>query len=987
MLTSARTAPAAAPDDPAAASGPAASGAVRRWVLGFGLVALLAALVFPFAPVVQPEVSYRWSAGEGPAAIPLMPYQPVALTATVACAAARAAPGTTVLSTVPPRPDPAAEPLPGLRLTAADGGLLVTSGGVDLGRASLPPGACTVTVTSDPRSTAVLVDGAIVLIREGDVRPAVAGAFSDVDSGVTLALTADTRFQTTITALKAAVAIVGVLGLSGLLVALRRADTAVARRVRPLPRRWWRPRLVDLAVVALLGGWWVIGAVTVDDGYIAGIVRSRGENGLVGNVYRWLNAPESPFSWFYDLLYPWSQVSAGTLWMRLPATLLGLLTWGLLSRCCLPRLGPFARRRATPWLAALAFATWWVPLCLGLRPEPWVAVGLLGCWLAVERAVATRALLPLVLGLVLAGATTALTPGGLVAFTPFLAGLLPVLRLVRARRDLHRLPLLTALVAAPASAVLLMVYDQSLGAMLESTRVRSLIGGGAPWFDEAQRYAELLSDNFQGSIGRRAAVLVTLLAAAGAVWALRRRARAGIASGPAWRLVVGLLLSTALMTFTPTKWTQHFGDLAGLGAAVLTLGAAACAGPVLRDRPRAKIAALAATTVVGSLVLAGLNNWPFVAAWFTPPFSTVPAQVGGIPVTTLFMVAGMVVVAALAVRALWRRAGGGTEPGVPRRVPGPVPVVVVVLVFALALQVLGLARSALGHRDSYTLAADAVATLRGDPCGLQRSLSVETDPASGLLPSRTTPAAPEEQPVDIGGSTLPGLAVAGRVTTAWFTLDPAQRTGASPVVVTTVGTLRPGDALRLQFADARESVVATRAVTTSGAAAADARQIAPAGAELVRLVVGAGTTGANPALVTLPRMPRLTPMEQLLPRGTQAILDWPVAFLFPCLEPAPLPLGTASVPTWRVAPPASDPSAGITYAPGFGGPFAGPRLLVTEQRLPTYLAGDPIRDAVRLYRWTPITPMATPTPVVTDRTVAGWASDGHARVPGLDPPG
>ena len=114
------------------------------------------------------------------------------------------------------------------------------------------------------------------------------------------------------------------LALLGLLVALHRSDAARRKAPRPL----WRPRLVDLAVTATLGVWWVIGAVTVDDGYIAGIIRSRGENGFIGNVYRWLNAPESPFSWFYDVLYPWSQVSAGTLWMRLPATLLGLVDLG-----------------------------------------------------------------------------------------------------------------------------------------------------------------------------------------------------------------------------------------------------------------------------------------------------------------------------------------------------------------------------------------------------------------------------------------------------------------------------------------------------------------------------------------------------------------------------------------------------------------------------------------------------------------------------------
>ena len=691
MLTPARTAPPAAPDAPGVESEQGGPNP-RRWVLVLGLIATLAAVVFPFAPVVQPQVDYRWSAADGAAALPLMPYQPVALTATLDCAAARAAaPGTLLLATVPPHPDPAAEPLPGLRLTAATDGVLVAVDGVDLGRVPLPAGPCTVTVSSDPRATTVRVDDTVVLAKDGDVRPAVVGAFSDLGDGVALAVTADTRFQTTITPVKAAVAVVGVLALLGMLVALHRTDAARGRRLRPR-RGWWRPRLVDLAVTALLGFWWIIGAVTVDDGYIAGIIRSRGENGFVGNVYRWLNAPESPFSWFYDLLWPWSQISASTLWMRLPATLLGLLTWGLLSRCALPRLGVHK-----PWLAALAFATWWVPLCLGLRPEPWVAAGLLGCWLLVERAVATRRLLPLVLGLLLAGATTALTPGGLIAFTPFLAGGRPVLRLLRTRPDLHRWPMVAALVAGPASAVLLMVYDQSFGAMLESTRVRSLVGGGAPWYEEAQRYSELLSDSFQGSIGRRAAVLVTLLAAAAVLMAVRR--------GPKRRMVVTLLLALAVMTFTPTKWTQHFGDLAGVGAAVLVLGAATA---------RRTVGALAAAVVVGALVVAGLNNWPFVAAWFTPPFSTIPAQVAGIPVATLLLVAG-----AVAVGLRWRR---------------PVPLLVVVLVFALALQLLGLTRSAIEHRDSYTLASDAVATLRGDPCGLQRTLSVETDPAAGLLP-------------------------------------------------------------------------------------------------------------------------------------------------------------------------------------------------------------------------------------------------------------
>ena len=103
-------------------------------------------------------------------------------------------------------------------------------------------------------------------------------------------------------------------------------------------------------VAALLGVWWVIGSGTVDDGYIAGIVRGRGDNGFVGNVYRWLDAPEAPFGWFYEPYHWWSTISAVTPWMRLPSTLLGLLCWFLVSRLLLPRLGRAGRLRATPWV-------------------------------------------------------------------------------------------------------------------------------------------------------------------------------------------------------------------------------------------------------------------------------------------------------------------------------------------------------------------------------------------------------------------------------------------------------------------------------------------------------------------------------------------------------------------------------------------------------------------------------------------------------------
>jgi len=208
-------------------------------------------------------------------------------------------------------------------------------------------------------------------------------------------------------------------------------------------------------------------AVTVDDGYIAGIVRSRGSNGFVGNVYRWLNAPEAPFSWFYDLYHLWSLVSASTLWMRLPSTLLGLLCWWLLSRLVLP--GSAGRRAPIGAVAGRAgVRLWWVPFNLGCDPSRGsrsAARGVSSRW--NERWPPARCAAGRRTG---AGrVTTAVTPGGLMAFVPFLAAALPAAAGAHAPRP------------APARAggrargrtglrVLLMVADQSLAGLVEATR-------------------------------------------------------------------------------------------------------------------------------------------------------------------------------------------------------------------------------------------------------------------------------------------------------------------------------------------------------------------------------------------------------------------------------------------------------------------------------------------------------------------------------------
>ena len=233
---------------------------------------------------------------------------------------------------------------------------------------------------------------------------------------------------------------------------------------------------------------------------------------------------------------------------------------------------------------------------------------------------------------------------------------------------------------------------------------------------------------------------------------LAGRERSGVAAGPTRRLLVTLGLSAVAMMISPTKWTQHFGALAGLGTAVLTLGLVVFgrrALAALRDPAtarRRRIAGLAGATVVCGLVLAGQNMWPFVSGWYTPTFSTVPPQVRTVPVATIVLAAGGAVVIVLLAWSVWRRSAErapGSRPPAGRnahRIPAPATPVAVVLAAVLGLQVLSLARIATAHRDGYTPAADALATVRGDPCGLQSALQVETDPAAGVLAVAPQPA-------------------------------------------------------------------------------------------------------------------------------------------------------------------------------------------------------------------------------------------------------
>ncbi|MDJ0113826.1 arabinosyltransferase domain-containing protein, partial [Rhodococcus erythropolis] len=110
----------------------------------------------------------------------------------------------------------------------------------------------------------------------------------------------------------------------------------------------------------------------------------------------------------------------------LPALLAGIITWLVISREVAPRLGAAIRgNRLALWTGALVFLAFWLPFNNGLRPEPIVALGVLLTWCSIERAVATRRLLPVAVAILIAGFTLTAGPSGLICFAALIAGIRP----------------------------------------------------------------------------------------------------------------------------------------------------------------------------------------------------------------------------------------------------------------------------------------------------------------------------------------------------------------------------------------------------------------------------------------------------------------------------------------------------------------------------------------------------------------------------------
>ncbi|WP_297451871.1 arabinosyltransferase domain-containing protein [uncultured Corynebacterium sp.] len=744
--------------------------ALTRWTaIIAGIVGFICFVVAPFLPVVNTQSSLSWPQNGSLNSVdaPLMAQAPLDLNIDLPLSLTEELSGkrTTLLSTVPPTAEKPTERA--LMVRAGEDGLdVILRDSVELSLDKKELAANTdkvLKIRSTEDKTTIGIDGAkssdgekLATTLENDVRPQVTGIYTDlpvdgdaakaVADGLKVEMNIDSRYTSHPTVVKYIVMYLGLLLTLASLVALARIDHIDGSSRTPLFKRGtWKPTPLDWLVGAILVVWHFMGGNTSDDGYIFTMARVSEGSGYMANYYRWFGAPESPFgSPYYDLLSLMVKVSTSSVWMRLPALVSALLVWFIISRMVIPRLGDkIAQRRVAYWSAAGVLLAFWLPYNNGLRPEPVIALGSLLTWIFIERAILTRRLLPAAVAVIIATLALGSGPTGLMAVAALLAGLPMLVRIVVERHKAlgggWQAPLMQiAPFLAAGTAILVGVFgDQTLATVRESIRVRSIIGPSEPWYNEYVRYYWLVLQSVDGAFPRRFPVLIALACLSITIAALLRyRTVPGALAGPSARLVFMYIGTMFFMTFTPTKWTHHFGVYAGIAASLAALAAMAISHWVVGN-PRNQLFFAGAFTFILAFSLMGINGWWYVSSYGVPWFDKT-IQFRGHQLGSLIMVLALLLLLAGAVMNFVQEFRTKSEPQKPssrmRRINAfaSSPIAVTTLLVTL-FSVASLGKGAVSQYPAYSIAMGNLRSLTGQTCNLASDVLMETDPNNGFL--------------------------------------------------------------------------------------------------------------------------------------------------------------------------------------------------------------------------------------------------------------
>ena len=743
-----------------------------------GLAGLLLCVIVPLLPVKQTTAAVLWPQGSADGHVtqvtaPLVSGAPRALDISIPCSAIATLPadGGLVLSTLPAGGVDAGKN--GLFVRADKNAIVIAfrdTVAAVAQRSAVAAGACSVLHIWADAGVAgadfVGIPGASGML-PSEKKPQVGGIFTDLkvpaQPGLSARIDIDTRFITAPSLIKKIVMVTGALAVLVAIMALAvldrhsrggtlvnwRSPIAWLSRYRPRAHwaTWWRVGiatwLADAGVIATLLVWHVIGATSSDDGYNLTIARIAPKAGYVANYYRYFGTTEAPFDWYLAVLSKFAAVSTAGVWMRIPATVAGIVCWLIISHCVLRRLGPgrggVGANRVAVFTAGAVFLAAWLPFNNGLRPEPLIALGVVATWMLVERAIALRRLAPAAVAIVVALLTATLAPQGLIAVAALLTGARAIAQAIRRRRPTDGLLAPLAVLAASLSLILVVVFrSQTLATVAESARIKYKVGPTIAWYQDWLRYYFLtVESNAEGSMSRRFAVLVLLLCLFGMLVVLLRRGGVpGLARGPAWRLIGTTAVGLLLLTFTPTKWAVQFGAFAGLAGALGAVTAFAFARIGLHSRRNLTLYVTALLFVL-AWATSGINGWFYVGNYGVPWYD-IPPVIASHPVTSMFLTLSILTGLLAAWQHFRMDYAGHTEVKDNRRnrVLASTPLLVVATIMVLG-EVGSMAKGAVFRYPLYTTAKANLAAIASGlsptSCAMGDDVLAEPDPNAGLL--------------------------------------------------------------------------------------------------------------------------------------------------------------------------------------------------------------------------------------------------------------
>ena len=723
-----------------------------------GLLGFVLFLATPFLPVTQTQSSFDWPANDSLNSVtaPLISVSPEEIDAAIPVAAIdMLREGQDMLyGTVPPESEEASNR--GMFVRAGEDGLSVIS--LDEVVLSLSAEQVSQLNDDDVLTINAVEDGTTVSVgdfteeSEDDLRPQVVGVFTEIkdtpenlaqlsDAGLNVHVEINSRFTSSPSAIKLVAMIGGAIMMLAALVCIARMDRLDGKKISFMPATWKQVRPLDGVVSAILVFWHIFGANTSDDGFILTMGRVKEHSTYMANYYRWYGVPEAPFGTpYYDLVAFLSNISATSVFMRIPTLIAAILTWFILSREILPRFGPVINdRRVAHWTAAFMFLAFWLPYNNGIRPEPIVAFGVVFTWASFERSIATSRMLPAAIGTIAATLTLTAGPTGLFAVGVFLVSLPALFSIFSRRKESVGgwLPLVASFLAVGTSVIALVFSDQTLATVLESTRVRSAVGPSLNWYDEYVRYTTLFEGSVDGSLTRRFAMFTMLFSLALIIYAfIRDKKVLGTPKGPTQRLLIIMALSMFFLMFTPTKWTHHFGIYAGIAGVIAALGAVVLSQIAMRST-RARTFAVASVVMLMAISLAGWNAWWYVSS-FGIPWWDRSVQFMAVEASTVVMVIGLLIIAIGIVQALrhnYRKNHGIEQPQVSTKrwaniLSAPLAIACIAIV---AFSCLSFAKGYISQSPNYSVGQGNLKALGGNVCQMADSALIETNTNDSFL--------------------------------------------------------------------------------------------------------------------------------------------------------------------------------------------------------------------------------------------------------------